>query len=206
MPPNAHAYPMLPVIRRTRLLVGLTLVLLLSALIPGATGPQTANASVATPTLQRVATILPGGLVSIHGEGFSPGGMVQIVFVIQGDEASASSSHWVIANAAAYGPHGTQDPARGYVPAGSFTTIVDLDAPAIHGPNGSQDPAQGYRPATGGGNILNAEDLRVRAFDHQTGYWSNLVAVDATLMEFPVRSIIRTLPRSCVVFIPCYLP
>jgi len=120
-----------------------------------------------------VEKVLPGTL-RVQGEGFTPGGGVYISLVGSG-LAAYSDSFWTNASEAIYGPHGSQDPARGYVAAGAIDEQVSFNSGPTYGPNGSQDPAQGYHE---GRISFCFGTVEVQAFDAETRTWSNQVRVD----------------------------
>jgi hypothetical protein len=164
----------------------------------GAQGSQTVVPAIAS------AVALPSSVLTVRGDGFSPGGLVYLA-VYDRWGAEVHDHRWTVASTAHFGPNGSADPAQGYVRAGAITEVIDLfpatvfgpngsqdpaqgyvrgvDAPVetIYGPNGSQDPAQGYVP---GGNetalgTFCGRDLMVRAYDVASTSWSNLRDVTA---------------------------
>ena len=130
-----------------------------SRLVPILTG---ATAAIQTP-----------GMITVTGEGFTPGGEVDVVVYHQWgvtpDEIRSTT-----ASRASYGPNGSHDPAIGFTrggllseaferPCGATATVrafdretaawsnwLNVDAtaavPVRYGPNGSADPALGFRP------------------------------------------------------------
>jgi hypothetical protein len=100
--------------------------------------------------------LLPGAIVSpltgvavIHGEGFSPGGIVYLA--IYDRWGLDEQQHvWTVATDGALGPDGSVDPARGYASVGTVSEVISIIPEDTYGPNGSQDPAQGYVAADSG--------------------------------------------------------
>ena len=89
--------------------------------------------------------------VVVSGEGFTPSGVVLVVLDdAQGE--TAREERWIVAGPAVYGPHGSQDPARGYRPGGTF------------------------REAFTG---LCGEAVTARALDQVTGDWRPIEVVQA---------------------------
>ena len=192
------------ILSRNRVIICL---LFFVSLVPGILGPSaSAQSGTSGPVLSIASAVSPpSSLIAVVGEGFSPGGLVYIAVYDQWG-VELHEHLWTVASAAHYGPHGSQDPALGYVPSGYINEVIDLfPAPvygphgsmdpaqgysggsdvaqepgAIYGPHGSQDPAQGYVPAgdeaTG---LACGHDLMVRAYDQQAATWSNLVDVVA---------------------------
>jgi hypothetical protein len=163
---------------RRFLAAAILLLLVLAPLAPSLASAQPASGSA----LFVRATYLPtfSGLVVIHGDGFTPGGLVQIALT---DHEGTQVFHevWTVATTAVYGPNGSTDPAQGYVAAGSVTELVTLDGGAAYGPNGSQDPAQGYWAVDDPVNLgsICADDVAVQAYDAGTLTLSNTVDVSA---------------------------
>ena len=141
----------------------------------------------------------------LHGDGFTPGGLVEVTAGFCND-SRAERSFWVVASNGEYGPDGSADPSRGYLPAGTVNEVLKLHqdgfwgangsqdpangyVPAlelqpgdVYGPNGSQDPAQGYADSGHQIDILGlgcSQNLSVRAYDASTAAWSNTVMVVA---------------------------
>jgi len=194
------------ILARNRVIICL---LFLTSILPATVGPvASAQSGSSGPVLSIAAAVAPpSSLIAVIGEGFSPGGLVYIA-VYDHWGVEVHEHLWTVARHAAYGPHGSQDPALGYAPSGYLNEVIDLfpatvygphgsqdptqgysggaeavfEPGAIYGPNGSQDPAQGYVPAgdqTQAG-VACGHDLMVRAYDQQAGTWSNLVDVAGT--------------------------
>lgn len=165
--------------------------------------PAGAHTVLSLPTLLP-ATIVspPSGVVAIHGEGFSPGGLVRIA--VYNRQAVDMRNVWTVATAAVHGPNGSADPAQGFAEAGTISELMSLFPTATYGPNGSQDPAQGYvganavaedviygpngsqDPAQGYSKAVRlpiesagtcGQDLIVRGYDDRTSTWSNPIDV-----------------------------
>lgn len=123
-------------------------------------------------------------LIALHGEGFTPGGLVQIT--IASDARSGLDRQlWTVASLGEFGPHGSADPSMGYIPAGTINESVQVHTDVFYGPNGSQDPASGYvDPSPDEGTRARVplcfQDFTVQAFDVQSGSVSSLVDVNAT--------------------------
>jgi hypothetical protein len=191
-------------ILRHRVLICL---LSLFSLIPAFAGPGAgAQVTPSVPNL-RIAVLPPqAGLLAVEGERFSPGGLVYIAMYDRWG-VDVYQHFWTVASHGSFGPNGSQDPALGYVPAGTVNEVIALYPAATYGPNGSQDPAHGYQPgvtavqepaATYGPNgsqdpalgyvpaagqassaATCGGDLMVRAYDQRTSTWSNLIDVTA---------------------------
>jgi hypothetical protein len=169
-------------IHRTPVIICL---LLISLVFPASsqTNAQTSGPSLAVASM----ATSPFGTVAVAGDGFTPDGIVRVV-IQDLWEVGPTVGFWVIATdgaidehlpyltAATYGPHGSQDPAQGYVAA---TTYYSLTSDTIYGANGSQDPAQGYA-ATGSAWTGGCPDLMVRGWDAHSDTWSN--SLDVTLV------------------------
>jgi len=164
---------------RAATLLAATTILLL-ALLPMTSGP--ASAQVLPNQLFLSATILPDppSMAVIHGDGFTPGGLVRIVFSDGAGEVTTRSL-WTEASEAAYGPHGSQDPARGYVPAGTVSLAIPLEGTTVYGPNGSQDPAQGYSAGLQSfAFALCDHSIGIQAYDSESRTWSSQVELAAS--------------------------
>ncbi|HYI23808.1 MAG TPA: hypothetical protein VD767_00225 [Thermomicrobiales bacterium] len=165
-------------IARTRVIICL---LFLVSLAPFINSPATAQPAGSLPILASAVTTLPPvDLLVVRGSGFSPGGLVAIV-VYDRWGTGAYAPEMTTASTAQYGPHGSTDPARGYVAAGSLNLVVGLGSPEVFGPNGSADPARGYDSGTE--TVASAlscdQELMVRAYDYRTKTWTNLVDIAA---------------------------
>ena len=172
------------------------LSLILVGAQPVSANPLLVNASIVS---------RPSGQIAIHGEGFSPGGIVYIaVFDRSGQDVQYNA--WAVATEAVYGPNGSSDPAQGYVAAGTINEVISLDSSPVYGPHGSQDPAWGFNgviplvptatygphgsqdPAQGYDDgtrpplaldIGCVQHLSVQAFDARALSWSNRLEVVA---------------------------
>lgn len=108
-----------------------------------------AHTVLTLPTLMPTTIVSsPSGLVAVHGEGFSPGGLVRIA--VYDRQAVDMWNVWTVATTAVHGPNGSADPAQGFADAGTIGALVSLAPNVVYGPNGSQDPAQGYIAANAG--------------------------------------------------------
>jgi hypothetical protein len=183
----------------TALLFALALLPFLSASAGGQVVPS-------NPRIFQAVTIPQSAeYLVLHGDGFTPGGLVQVTASFCQD-ASAERSFWVVASNGEYGPASPADPSRGYLaagtvnevlklhqdgfwgangsqdPANGYVPALELQPEDVYGPNGSQDPAQGYVDSGHQIDILElgcSQDLSVRAFDASTAAWSNTVMVVA---------------------------
>lgn len=66
-------------------------------------------------------------------------------------------TRWVTASVTAFGPHGSQDPAKGYAPGGTIEETFGTIEP-VFGPHGSQDPANGYIRGSGDTIVVGASE------------------------------------------------
>jgi hypothetical protein len=116
--------------------------------------------------------------LAISGEGFSPGGPVQIVIA---GPAGTDAHHetWTFASTHdSWGPFGAGAANLEFIPAGRVRAMILLDVVPQYGPNGSQDPAQGYVPADGLAVLrlaLCSQGVDVQALDARTHTWSQNV-------------------------------
>jgi hypothetical protein len=176
---RVRSFPTIRPRSRAATMLAVTVMLLLT-LLPS---PASAQIGVTTPLLLN-ATISPG-LAVVNGDGFTPGGLVNIVFT-DGNGTFQDQNFWTVASTIDYGFYANYDPAHVYVPAGSVSLAIPLDGSPVYGPNGSQDPAQGYLAgdksfafAVCGQDI----DVRVLAYDAETTAWSN--RVDLVVSDAP---------------------
>ncbi len=180
--------------------VAWALILALVPMSPAAVGAQ----SAVSPNLSLQASMLAPqlDLVAVHGEGFTPGGLVQLSIV---SSTGVERHLWTVASPMVYGPNGSIDPMWGSSWPGTIDETFSLNPIVIYGPNGSQDPAQGYVDNRGNDEIVYGpngsqdpaqgyvgptqdtrylrtcfQDLDVQAFDVQTGLMSSLVEVHPT--------------------------
>jgi len=138
-----------------------------------------AHTVLTLPTLLPTTIVSPpSGLITIHGEGFSPGGLVRIA--VYDRQTVEMQNIWTVAATAVHGPNGSADPAQGYAEAGAISEVISLFPTDTYGPNGSQDPAQGYSKAASQppqDAWACGQDLIVRGYDDRTSTWSNPVEV-----------------------------
>jgi len=165
-------------------LLAVTTILLL-ALLP--MQPGMASAQVApSQALFMSATVVsvPSGLVAVHGEGFSPGGLVYIA-ITGNDGRQVFHDGWTVASDGIYGPNGSQDPAQGYIPTGGIVEVVSLASAIVYGPYGSQDRTQTYIPGQDDAWMaaLCNHDLDVQAYDAETQTWTE--RLDLVLSDEP---------------------
>ena len=134
---------------------------------------RTGRAGIVPILTGAAATAQAPGTVTVIGEGFTPGGAVDVV-VYDRWGAAPDEIRSATASRASYGPNGSQDPAIGFRRGGilrealrhpcgatamvrafdreaaAWSNWLDVDAPAAgparYGPNGSADPALGFRP------------------------------------------------------------
>jgi hypothetical protein len=145
---------------RHRLLLCAFVLVALLPLVPVATAQVTVSApvlSVATPI------ILPSTLISVQGDGFTPGGRVSI-FIYDRWGETLHPHVWAIAGHGQGGVSGSHDPSLGYIPAGRLDVVID------HAPPGEDEAT---------GDISCGRDLMVRAYDQQADAWSNVLDVTA---------------------------
>jgi hypothetical protein len=155
-------------------------LLLLLALLPMLPGPTSAQSTSLFLHASLVAS--PAGSIFVHGDGFTPGGLVYIA-VSDSLNVEVSSGMWTRAAATAYGPNGSADPAWAGMRMGSIREVISLEQDEVYGPHGSQDPAQGYVAETDGAALLAAlctNGLDVAAYDHTLGTWSDRVEIAAS--------------------------
>ena len=135
--------------------------------------------AAAGPTLTgAVAVARAPGTVAVTGEAFTPGGAVHVALYDRWGE-TLHETRATAAGAAAFGPNGSADPARGFRRGGdlreafgglcgttpmvraydrqaaAWSNWLEIAAPgagsSIFGANGSQDPALGFRAAPAAG-------------------------------------------------------
>jgi hypothetical protein len=114
--------------------------------------------------------------LAISGAGFSAGGPVLVAVAgPAGIDASVdlwtfASSH------DSWGPFGAGAANLEFIPAGRIRAVIPLDVAPTYGPHGSQDPARGYAPADELAVLrlaLCGQGLEVQAFDARPRTWSN---------------------------------
>jgi hypothetical protein len=193
-------------INRNRVII--CVMLLFACIQTGATGGF-AQAGPSPVLASAISSVPLAQGITIQGEGFSPGGLVYVVFYDRWG-ATVHDHVWAVASGATYGANGSSDPAQGYSPGGKISDRLPfLLAPVygangsadpaqgyaasssalsaqgmtepVFGQNGSQDPAQGYSPAglASSDAVACGRDLMVRAYDTRANAWSNLVDVTA---------------------------
>jgi hypothetical protein len=183
----------------TALLFALALLPFLSASAGGQVVPS-------NPRIFQAVTIPQSAeYLVLHGDGFTPGGLVQVTAGFC-EDSGAERSFWVVASRGEYGPSSPSDPSRGYLAAGTINEVLNLQrtgswgsngsqdpangyVPAlefqsdvVYGPNGSQDPAQGYFDSGHQLDITGhgcSDNLSVRAYDVSTAAWSDAVTIVA---------------------------
>jgi hypothetical protein len=122
-------------------------------------------------------------LIAVRGQGFTPGGLVQITIVGE-DGSGLDRQLWTTASTADLTPSAI-DPMWGITPAGTVHESISMDPAIVWGPHGSQDPARGFDdPSQGSSTRANVplcfQEFMVQAFDLQSGAQSSLVDVHAT--------------------------
>lgn len=184
----------------------LILLATLSFLLSSSGTAQIANPG---PLLQRVVISTPANFVTVTGQGFTPGGAVYIVVHDQWGEGLYPTV-WTVASDATYGRFSSQDPAHGYIQAGSIHEQIALSSESIYGPNGSQDPAQGYVVGNPAPVLGSGIDLVVHAYDAHTRTWSNLVVAEVGTLSAveiaPAPTADPALAPSCQAGVLCELP
>lgn len=186
-----------------RLALALLFTLALLPLLPAPAGGQIVPSN---PRLFQAVTVPQSAdFLVLHGDGFTPGGLVEVTAGFC-EDSRAERTFWVVASNGEYGPSSPADPSRGYLAAGTVNEVLKLHQdgfwgangsqdpangyiPAlefqpetVYGPNGSQDPAQGYADSGHQLDILGlgcSRNLSVRAFDASTAAWSNTMEVVA---------------------------
>ncbi len=196
--------------RSNRTLFQLTLVLILSAFILSALGAGSTRAADTQPTVSAKVFDASANLISIQGDGFTPGGRVQ-VFITDLTGTTLHEPVWTVAAPGApFGDYGNYSGVSGYGDPGTINLVLNLGDQATYGPNGSQDPARGYDAGTDLGTLQFASSTQVRAFDEYASTWTSFAVVttepDSTLelrRGYPIR---YDVPQRCMSFILCSLP
>ena len=162
---------------------------LLSAVVlagPSASAVETAGSSEVTSAITADPVITGaactgGELLMVTGEGFTPGGQVDVEIAGLGTALRPSQP--------VFGPNGSADPALGFHASG-LADLGNSNAAMIRsvrasqsffGPNGSTDPALGFQRGGFVGITLEhgcAADAMVQAYDRQLAVWSNQVLVE----------------------------
>jgi hypothetical protein len=158
---------------RIRVIICLLFLVSFNPILTPAAGAQPV---AALPVLRSaLTTSLSLGQIAVHGDGFTPGGLVSIVLYDRwGQDVYAPVR--TVASVGQFGPNGSSDPAQGYVAPGTLSHHLDLTTDATYGPNGSADPAQGYVPGEAvAGTFACGQELMVRALDYRTSTWTNLL-------------------------------
>ncbi len=161
-----------------RALLGLLFVLFLSASALVAPGTRAADLAVTPPELTAI-TLGSTGLIHVSGDGFTPGGRVQIVIVDSWGNALHEPFWTTAAIGGPFGADGLYVSSGSIEAPGTVNLVVKLDATAIYGPHGSQDPANGYHAGVDVGTLQDASAIHVRALDTQSNLWSGLARVNA---------------------------
>jgi hypothetical protein len=151
-----------------------------SAAGTAAADQPTAGISAASPGPVITGAACTDGALLVTGEGFTPGGHVDLEIAGSDDTLRASQP--------VFGPNGSMDPALGYQP-GRPVDFENAEEAMIYpvratwstfGPNGSIDPANGYQPGGYFGVRIGydcTETAVVRAYDRQLATWSDHLPV-----------------------------
>jgi hypothetical protein len=168
------------ILSRNRLLVCLVF---LSMLLPEvAVSTATAQVDRSRPVLSYAATVtLPATMVTVAGEGFTPGGPV-IIAVYDRWGVNVYENVWTTAADGTERGTSSQNADLGDVPTGAIDEVIALFPVAVDGPNGSQDPDQDFMPGVDQPIIgfVCGRDLMVRAYDQRSATWSNVLDVTAS--------------------------
>lgn len=201
MSPFFNLLPAHHIAARARSVPGIMLILMLAASTLISTAFGSAQAALVQPEVTaKVLTSMPN-LVFIEGDGFTPGGRVQIVVVDQWGNALHEPVWTMSSSGAPFGDSDTYIGVTGYPISGSIVLVLQLEGTATYGPNGSQDPANGYHAG-------DASSIKIRAFDEHANTWSDFAEVipEGSLeigQQYPIR---YDLPKRCVAFVPCGVP
>jgi hypothetical protein len=136
-----------------------------------------------SPSLQAALVAPLLDTVAVHGQGFTPGGLVQITIAGE-DRSGLDRQVWTVASKEVFGPHSSMDPMSGYIAAGMIDTSIAVEPDVVWGPHGSQDPARGFDDPAQGSSAhasvpLCFQDFTVQALDVHSGAQSSLVNVHA---------------------------
>lgn len=181
--------------RHAHALLAPMLILILSAftLIP----PESGSAQLIeqAPTATGVAFLRSSGTLIVRGEGFTPGGRVQVTIL----DHQENSLHAPIWTSTAIGGFIVSQP--GFDAPGTFVLVLQLEGSATYGPNGSQDPASGYQ-ANG---LLDAGNVIVRVYDETANTWSAIAVSnpDSALASSPGQDDHSAGTRTCTDVLLC---
>jgi hypothetical protein len=158
-------------------------LLFLSLLLPQVPlSTATARGMRPTPVLSNAVTVtIPATVVTVVGEGFTPGGSV--ILAVYDRWGVDVYEH--VRTTAADGTEevsGSQNPNPGHVPAGAIDEVIALFPVAVNGSNGSQDPDQDFVPGVDQPiiGVICGRDLMVSAYDQRSATWSNVIDVTAS--------------------------
>ena len=126
------------------------LLALASLTVLGAAAPATQAVSTLPTLTDAFATTSESGMVTVSGEGFSPGGQVYVALYDRWG-ATLHETRWVTASATVYGRDGSADPAAGYHRGGTVDEVF--------------------------AHLCDATPM-VRAYDRETATWSNWLDVN----------------------------
>ncbi len=122
------------------------LLTLESLIVLGASTTTATQAVSRLPTLtDAVATTPESGMVTVSGEGFSPGGAVYVALYDRWG-ATLHETRWVTSSPTVYGRDGSADPAAGFHRGGTLDEVFT--------------------------HLCDATPM-VRAYDQETATWSN---------------------------------
>lgn len=145
------------------------------------------------------------GIVLISGDGFTPGGRVELVIVDQWGNALHEPVWTMATGEGSFGGYDIWNGGRNYGQPGTISVAVDLDMAAVYGPNGSQDPANGYQAGIDAGDLLDANEPRIRALDEYTQTWSTFAVVHTgpTLERQRGNPVAHDAPQRCMPIVQC---
>jgi len=113
--------------------------------------------------------------IAISGAGFSPGGPVLISIARSGSDAHHETWTFA-SSYDSWGASGAGAANLEFIPPGRIRAMIPLDVEPQYGPHGSQDPARGYVPADDLAALRLAlchQGLDVQALDARTRTWSH---------------------------------
>lgn len=201
MSPFFNFLPAHHIAARARSVPGIMLILMLAASTLISTAFGSAQAALVQPEVTaKVLTSMPN-LVFIEGDGFTPGGRVQIVVVDQWGNALHEPVWTMSSSGAPFGDSDTYIGVTGYPISGSIVLVLQLEGTATYGPNGSQDPASGYQ-ANG---LLDAGNVIVRVYDETANTWSAIAVSnpDSALASSPGQDDHSAGTRTCTDVLLC---
>ena len=114
--------------------------------------------------------------LAVSGAEFSPGGPVLISIAAPSDSDIHHETWTFASSFDSWGAFGAGAANLEFIPAGRIRAMIPLNGEPQYGPHGSQDPARGYAPADDIAALRLAlchQGLDVQAFDARTGTWSH---------------------------------